>query len=351
MREPHRGRRSRSSPRSPSWRGSPTSSATPTSAGTAHGYPDGLAGEEIPLGSRIIFCADAFHAIRSDRPYRPGRPRREVARRAPGATPAPSSTPTSSRRSRRSSATFASSPRRARVRRSSRLMALLLCLGVGFTGLRDRPLRAARRAAARLQAAGCHSCSAPRIVVSAPAVQAACSAPGHLRRARSAAQRWRPRRRRAALDDAAPAGGQWTRSGRGPGVGARTRRAGDQRGGAGETGDGGRAARRRRATATPTATRHGKPAATATATAGGKDENPEATATAAPTAIDKPARTTNSGRPATRQQPARRRHAGGGRGPGRLRWPGGRVERLRQRPRRPGRPERRRLERPARARP
>ena len=37
------------------------------------GYPDGLAGEEIPLASRIILCADAFHAIRSDRPYRPGR--------------------------------------------------------------------------------------------------------------------------------------------------------------------------------------------------------------------------------------------------------------------------------------
>ena len=36
------------------------------------GYPDGLAGEEIPLGSRIVFCADAFHAIRADRPYRPG---------------------------------------------------------------------------------------------------------------------------------------------------------------------------------------------------------------------------------------------------------------------------------------
>ena len=37
------------------------------------GYPDGLAGEEIPLASRIIMCADAFHAIRSDRPYRAGR--------------------------------------------------------------------------------------------------------------------------------------------------------------------------------------------------------------------------------------------------------------------------------------
>ena len=38
------------------------------------GYPDGLAGEQIPLASRVILCADAFHAIRSDRPYRAGRP-------------------------------------------------------------------------------------------------------------------------------------------------------------------------------------------------------------------------------------------------------------------------------------
>jgi two-component system, cell cycle response regulator len=34
------------------------------------GYPDGLAGEEIPLGSRIIAACDAFDAMRSDRPYR-----------------------------------------------------------------------------------------------------------------------------------------------------------------------------------------------------------------------------------------------------------------------------------------
>nr|MDQ3587958.1 HD-GYP domain-containing protein [Actinomycetota bacterium] len=37
------------------------------------GYPDGLAREEIPLESRIVFCADAFHAMRCDRPYRAGR--------------------------------------------------------------------------------------------------------------------------------------------------------------------------------------------------------------------------------------------------------------------------------------
>jgi HD-GYP domain-containing protein (c-di-GMP phosphodiesterase class II) len=35
-----------------------------------HGYPDGLAGEAIPLESRIIFVCDAFHAMTSDRPYR-----------------------------------------------------------------------------------------------------------------------------------------------------------------------------------------------------------------------------------------------------------------------------------------
>lgn len=37
------------------------------------GYPDGLSGDQIPLASRIVFCADTFHAIRSDRPYRRGR--------------------------------------------------------------------------------------------------------------------------------------------------------------------------------------------------------------------------------------------------------------------------------------
>jgi two-component system, cell cycle response regulator len=33
------------------------------------GYPDGTAGEEIPLGARIIFVCDAFDAMTSDRPY------------------------------------------------------------------------------------------------------------------------------------------------------------------------------------------------------------------------------------------------------------------------------------------
>ncbi len=34
------------------------------------GYPDGLAGEQIPLGARIVLAVDAYHAMTSDRPYR-----------------------------------------------------------------------------------------------------------------------------------------------------------------------------------------------------------------------------------------------------------------------------------------
>ena len=48
------------------------------------GYPDGLAGEEIPIGARIVAVADAFHAMTSDRPYRRRQPigeaRNEIAR-------------------------------------------------------------------------------------------------------------------------------------------------------------------------------------------------------------------------------------------------------------------------------
>jgi diguanylate cyclase (GGDEF)-like protein len=36
------------------------------------GYPDGLAGEQIPLGARIISACDAYEAITSDRCYRAG---------------------------------------------------------------------------------------------------------------------------------------------------------------------------------------------------------------------------------------------------------------------------------------
>jgi two-component system cell cycle response regulator len=34
------------------------------------GYPDGLAGDEIPLGARVIAVCDAYAAMTEDRPYR-----------------------------------------------------------------------------------------------------------------------------------------------------------------------------------------------------------------------------------------------------------------------------------------
>jgi putative nucleotidyltransferase with HDIG domain len=43
-----------------------------------NGYPDGLAGEEIPLGARVIAVADTFDALTSRRPYRPARGRRQA---------------------------------------------------------------------------------------------------------------------------------------------------------------------------------------------------------------------------------------------------------------------------------
>ncbi len=35
------------------------------------GYPDGLAGEEIPIAARVIAVCDAYEAMTSTRPYRP----------------------------------------------------------------------------------------------------------------------------------------------------------------------------------------------------------------------------------------------------------------------------------------
>lgn len=42
------------------------------------GYPDGLAGEKIPLGARIIAACDTFDAIVTDRPYRSARSPQEA---------------------------------------------------------------------------------------------------------------------------------------------------------------------------------------------------------------------------------------------------------------------------------
>jgi diguanylate cyclase (GGDEF)-like protein len=43
------------------------------------GYPDGLAGGDIPLASRIVFACDAFDAMTTDRPYSQAMPDAEAA--------------------------------------------------------------------------------------------------------------------------------------------------------------------------------------------------------------------------------------------------------------------------------
>jgi putative two-component system response regulator len=42
------------------------------------GYPDGIAGEAIPDGARIIALCDAFDAMALDRPYRKGLSRSKI---------------------------------------------------------------------------------------------------------------------------------------------------------------------------------------------------------------------------------------------------------------------------------
>jgi HD-GYP domain-containing protein (c-di-GMP phosphodiesterase class II) len=44
------------------------------------GYPDRIAGSDIPLASRVLAVADAYVAMTEDRPYRRARPRFEVDR-------------------------------------------------------------------------------------------------------------------------------------------------------------------------------------------------------------------------------------------------------------------------------
>jgi HD-GYP domain-containing protein (c-di-GMP phosphodiesterase class II) len=42
------------------------------------GYPDKLAGEDIPLLARVLAVADAYDAMSSDRPYRKGMPAEKI---------------------------------------------------------------------------------------------------------------------------------------------------------------------------------------------------------------------------------------------------------------------------------
>lgn len=51
------------------------------------GYPDGLAGDQIPLGARILFACDCYSAMTAERPYRPAlaaEQAREELRRSAG---------------------------------------------------------------------------------------------------------------------------------------------------------------------------------------------------------------------------------------------------------------------------
>ena len=48
------------------------------------GYPDGLAGEDIPLAARVVAACDAFDAMLSDRPYCPSLPLDEAVRELRG---------------------------------------------------------------------------------------------------------------------------------------------------------------------------------------------------------------------------------------------------------------------------
>jgi hypothetical protein len=103
------------------------------------GYPDGLAREEIPLASRIVFCADAFHAIRSDRPYRRGASA-EIALEEVRAHAGTQFDPVVVKALVKSAAHMRSSARRGPSRvvksfRSRRLLSLLLTLAIGTSAL------------------------------------------------------------------------------------------------------------------------------------------------------------------------------------------------------------------------
>ena len=93
------------------------------------GYPLGLAGDEIPLGSRIILVADAFDAMTSDRVLPGGGHGRGGLRRAPAALL------DAVRRARRRGARGVPGLRELASRRAGergRLMVLLLAVGLGI---------------------------------------------------------------------------------------------------------------------------------------------------------------------------------------------------------------------------
>ncbi|MGA8219632.1 MAG: HD-GYP domain-containing protein [Solirubrobacterales bacterium] len=127
------------------------------------GYPDGLKGDEVPLGSRIVFCADTFHAIRCDRPYRAGRSAAEAVteiKRCAGTQFDPEVAAALE-------VVVRDTRRRSGVARSPRLIALLMCLVVGGAGtaLAHSDLLGSAPAAAsvRTPPPGCGTAACPTV--------------------------------------------------------------------------------------------------------------------------------------------------------------------------------------------
>lgn len=109
------------------------------------GYPDALRGERIPLASRVILCADAFHAIRSDRPYRRGRSAPEAMqeiRANSGTQFDPRVVDALEKEARELRSGFRGKTVDPRRVASPRLLALLLTLAIGSSAMASsRPLR------------------------------------------------------------------------------------------------------------------------------------------------------------------------------------------------------------------
>ena len=84
-------------------RGRPADRAPLPRALDGKGYPDGKAGDDIPIEARVILVCDAFHAMTTDRPYRaaPARGRLRAARGEPARSSTPRSSPRSSSSRRR----------------------------------------------------------------------------------------------------------------------------------------------------------------------------------------------------------------------------------------------------------
>ena len=98
------------------------------------GYPDRLAGEQIPLGSRIVAVCDAYEAMTTTRPYRAAVSDAEARRRAARGGRHPVRSRPSSRRSWTRSTTTSRSSSTTRSARLPRMCARCLALAPQHPG-------------------------------------------------------------------------------------------------------------------------------------------------------------------------------------------------------------------------